>query len=151
MLGGGGRCGRCGDDERALTIAVLVLCPGLWSATCLFWGGARSSPTARQPQGESSGQAYKQREGLLELGDLLLGERISLGGRVSGSQQTTARYGRVLQGGVCFGAGWGPRGAHTPCLLLCGVEGQRERGSWSAGGRRGAGSGRYIVERPVVR
>jgi hypothetical protein len=62
---------------------------------------------------------YEQRECLLELGDLLLGERISLRGPVSDARYCEwAGCRGVLQGGVCLGMWDGGAGLHT--MFSCG-------------------------------
>jgi len=84
-------------------------------------------PGAVGRQAATNGRArrwwtYKQRKRLLELGDLLLGERISLRLRVSrGAHARGAGYRNVLQGGVCDAAGGARTMAAGGCL--CGGRG----------------------------
>lgn len=88
----------------------------------------------RQPRGmaEDGEGTYEQREGLLELGDLLLGERIGLHGPVSDARGCwRAGYRGVLQGGVCLGMCEDGAGLHTMVSL---------GGVWQEGG------GRLLVE-----
>ena len=78
---------------------------------------------------------YKQREGLLELGDLLLGERIGLDGSVSNAPGWGRACGRrVLQGGVYVRGRAGGAGLHTMLSLGGGCEGEGVLGCWATMG-----------------
>ena len=109
----------CGREfgGRVLTIAILVLQHDVVS--CMFVI-AQAPRATRQPRGmaEDGEGTYEQRKGLLELGDLLLGERIGLHGPVSDARGCwRAGYRGVLQGGVCLGMCEDGAGLHTMISL----------------------------------
>lgn len=97
---------------------------------------------AMQPR---RGHTYEQGKGLLELGDLLLGERISLRLRVSSRTSVSRRVAVVLFSRAGYGQeACAARGKRTmSAVCVCGerkrVEGRGLQGQC-------VGSGRYIAE-----
>jgi hypothetical protein len=99
---------------------------------------------ARRQHGWSEGPTYEQRERLLELGDLLLGERISLRVAVSGAHQWAERLLWCFAGrGMATGGG---RGVGRTMAVDVGV--QRASGGWARRGR-GRALVRFIGETGV--